>query len=141
MGTGVSREDEAKQTNIRLKVQAVSAFESAGRKHREKKKTQLDKRKGKHNGNSEETVKQSGWHRARESISKVRAKDSALRLSDFNKVNRKTQLDEDDIRPVDIPYQSTVKVCWPCLCLLICTLSFISVKEYSTSKNSCSIVT
>lgn len=112
MGTGVSREDEAKQTNIRLKVQAVSAFESAGRKHREKKKTQLDKRKAKQNGNSDDNVKLSGWHRARESISKARAKDSALRLSDFNKVNRKTQLDEEDIRPIDIPYLNTVKVGW-----------------------------
>lgn len=115
MGTGVSREDEAKQTNIRLKVQAVSAFESAGRKHREKKKTQLDKRKAKQNGNSDDNVKLSGWHRARESISKARAKDSALRLSDFNKVNRKTQLDEEDIRPIDIPYLNTVKVGWFCL--------------------------
>jgi hypothetical protein len=37
-------------------------------------------------------------------------KDTSLRLSDFNKVTRKMQLDEDDFKPVDIPYLSTEKV-------------------------------
>lgn len=111
MGTGVSREDEEKQTNLRVKVQAVTAFESAGRKHREKRKSPLDKRKTKQNGKSEGS-KQSGWDRAREkSLSKLHVKDTSLRLSDFNKITRKTQLDEEDIKPVDIPYITSEKVC------------------------------
>lgn len=110
MGTGVSREDEEKQTNLRVKVQAVTAFESAGRKHREKRKSPLDKRKTKQNGKSEGS-KQSGWDRAREkSLSKLHVKDTSLRLSDFNKITRKTQLDEEDIKPVDIPYITSEKV-------------------------------
>lgn len=111
MGAGVSRSDETTQTNIRAKVQAVTAFESAGRKHREKRKfSLLDKRKSKQNGKHEET-KPSGWDRAREkSLSKHHVKDTSLRLSDFNKVTRKMQLDEDDFKPMDIPYLSTEKV-------------------------------
>jgi len=114
MGTGVSRSDETKQTNLRVKVQAVTAFESAGRKHREKRKfLNFDiglKRKTKQNEPNEES-KPSGWDRAREkSLSKHHLKDKALRLSDFNKVTRKIQLDADDFKPVDIPYLSTEKV-------------------------------
>lgn len=110
MGTGLSRDEDTKQANLRVKVQAVTAFESAGRKHREKRKIpHTDKRKAKQNGKHEET-KLSGWDRARESMSKNRGKETALRLSDFNKVNRKIQLDEEDIRPIDIPYISSEKI-------------------------------
>lgn len=128
MGAGVSRSDETKQTNIRAKVQAVTAFESAGRKHREKRKfPHLDRRKTKQNGKHEET-KPSGWDRAREkSLSKHHVKDTSLRLSDFNKVTRKMQLDEDDFKPVDIPYLSTEKVgaCYYHRCIFVTVISCI----------------
>lgn len=120
MGAGAS-----KHGNVKRKVQAVNAFEDAGKRHREKgKKTtdQTQKKKNKKKSPDVETKnktpEQSSEHVSRWTILREKTLTKSdvemrrqLRLSDFNKIIRKKTLDEDDETPLEIPYEATEKVC------------------------------
>jgi hypothetical protein len=110
MGAGVSRHGQ-----VRRKVQAVNAFEDAGKRHRRKKNVKKGGDVAMDNMTSSDSTScaTSHWLRVKErSISKTELESrSALRLSDFNKVVRKRTVEKDDDVPITIPYVSNEKVC------------------------------
>ncbi|XP_061193286.1 uncharacterized protein LOC133201504 [Saccostrea echinata] len=111
MGAGVSRHGQ-----VRRKVQAVNAFEDAGKRHRRqknpKKSNDVAMREKAKDMTSSDRGSRSHWMRVKErTISKTELEArSALRLSDFNKVVRKRTLEKDDDVPITIPYVSNEKV-------------------------------
>lgn len=109
MGAGVSRHGQ-----VRRKVQAVNAFEDAGKRHRRKNvKKGGDVALDSMTSPERTSCTTSHWLRIKErSISKTELESrSALRLSDFNKVVRKRTLEKEDDVPITIPYVSNEKVC------------------------------
>lgn len=119
MGAGAS-----KHGNVKRKVQAVNAFEDAGKRHREKGKKTTDQTQKKKNKKKQpdvesriKTPEQSSEHVSRWTILREKTLTKSdvemrrqLRLSDFNKIIRKKTLDEDDETPIEIPYEATEKV-------------------------------
>lgn len=111
MGAGVSRHGQ-----VRRKVQAVNAFEDAGKRHRRKKNSKKSNdivmREEKVDSVTSSDKTKSHWLRVKErTISKTELESrSALRLSDFNKVVRKRTLEKEDDVPISIPYVSNEKV-------------------------------
>ena len=131
MGAGVSRHGQ-----VRRKVQAVNAFEDAGKRHRRKKKNHKKSddvimRDMDPVTSSEQT--KSHWLRVKErTISKTELESrSALRLSDFNKVVRKRTLEKEDDVPICIPYVSNEKVCCVFSQLVFLILSKVKCKLYT----------
>jgi len=118
MGAGAS-----KQPSVRRKIQAVSAFEEAGKRNREKRKPSFSRKSRKKRLSKVEEVsdgdistqetKSSSWVRLREmSISGMEdfKARTTLRLSDFNKIVRKRTVDPEDEKPLDIPYGTQQRV-------------------------------
>lgn len=111
MGAGVSRHGQ-----VRRKVQAVNAFEDAGKRHRRKKNSKKSNnivmREEKVDSVTSSDKTKSHWMRVKErTISKTELESrSVLRLSDFNKVVRKRTLEKEDDVPISIPYVSNEKV-------------------------------
>lgn len=111
MGAGVSRHGQ-----LRRKVQAVNAFEDAGKRHRRKKNSKKSNnivmREEKVDSVTSSDKTKSHWMRVKErTISKTELESrSVLRLSDFNKVVRKRTLEKEDDVPISIPYVSNEKV-------------------------------
>ncbi|XP_060068517.1 PHD finger protein 24-like [Ylistrum balloti] len=118
MGAGASK------SSTRRKVQALAAFDEAGRRHREKKghggsRKGLRKRLSRVEEVTEDEPSMertssvsSNWVRLRErSLPSIELQPkTTLRLSDFNKVVRQKTLDPDDEKPIDIPYGMREKV-------------------------------
>lgn len=111
MGAGVSRHGQ-----VRRKVQAVNAFEDAGKRHRRKKNSKKSNnivmKEEKVDSVTSSDKTKSHWMRVKErTISKTELESrSVLRLSDFNKVVRKRTLEKEDDVPISIPYVSNEKV-------------------------------
>ena len=116
MGTGASKHGHA-----RRKVQAVTAFEDAGKRRKKKSSSSSTKSNRSRERSSvssacekDQTVEspRSNWAKVRErTVLKNEADASAsLRLSDFNKVVRKRTLEKEDEEPIDIPYDMKLKV-------------------------------
>lgn len=118
MGAGASKQNAA-----RRKVQALAAFDEAGRRHREKKrggsKKGLKKRLSRVDEITEDEPSMertssisSNWVRLRErSLPSIEVQPkTTLKLSDFSKVVRQKTLDPEDEKPLDVPYGSKEKV-------------------------------
>ncbi|KAK3098733.1 hypothetical protein FSP39_022535 [Pinctada imbricata] len=115
MGTGASKHGHA-----RRKVQAVKAFEDAGKRHKKKSTASSTKSNSSRKSGSISSEKdpqqvespRSNWAKVRERTVLRHELDttSNLKLSDFNKVVRKKALEKEDEEPVEIPYGCKAKV-------------------------------